>query len=78
MPACKSCGVAIVSARTVVGKAAPFIRDDGAGEWEIDDKGVARHVGKPAAQLELVGGTRTPRYAFHFAPCKDANTWRKR
>lgn len=81
MPACKSCGAAIVFAHTVVGKAAPYVRDDAAGEWEIDDKGVARHVGKQSAQLEapLFGPTTpTPRYTSHFAQCPDAAGWRKK
>lgn len=78
MPACKSCGASIVFAHTVVGKAAPFVRDDAAGEWEIDGKGVARHVGKPAAQLELGAPARAPRWTSHFADCKDGASWRKR
>lgn len=78
MPACKSCGASIVWAHSTLGKAMPFVRDD-SGEWAIDDKGVARHVGKPAAQLEL-GATAKPasRYTSHFANCKDAASWRKK
>lgn len=73
---CKSCGAQILFATMLGGKSAPFQRDD-AGEWSIDKDGNARHIGKPAAQLEL-GAQPVERWTSHFATCPKADTWRKR
>lgn len=76
---CKSCGAEIVFAyHFTTGKNAPFEKDD-VGHFTLEN-GAARHVGPPAAQLEL-GATSAPgpqRYTSHFANCPKAADWRKR
>lgn len=74
---CKSCGKSIVFAHTTLGKAAPYERDDAHGEWEIDEKGVARHMGAPSPQMDLSGEVGE-RWTSHFATCKQAREWRRR
>lgn len=72
MANCNSCGVEIVWARTVTGKASPMERADD-GTWIIDDDGVMRQGND--VSLRLAGG---PRYKSHFATCVDAKKWRRR
>ena len=73
---CKSCRADIVWAYTTGGKKAPF-QVDPQGVWILEN-GTARHVGPPAAQLELGAPAQPTRYTNHFAQCPQADTWRNR
>lgn len=64
---CKSCGAAIVWAKTSMGKLAPYERDDANGKWAVV-AGIAR----------LLEPTDVERFTSHFATCPQAAQWRKR
>jgi hypothetical protein len=74
---CRSCKAEIVFAIAyATGKKAPYQKDH-EGEW-IFENGLAKHVGKPAAQSDLFAPASGPqRYTSHFAVCPQAGEWRQ-
>lgn len=74
---CRSCKAVIVFAKHHNGgRTAPF-EEDPNGEWTIEN-GVAKHVGPPAAQLDLGDAPAAKRFTSHFARCPEAGKWRQR